>query len=107
MGEKEPKTRWLIAILGFVTLGIGYYMAATVVDPVEALVLFFVAVVLVIIATYCLFTAGSIAVLKIMRKNRRFYYKANHFISVSGMMYRMKQNAGGGWPASACCPPGC
>lgn len=95
VGEKEPKTRWLIALLGFVTLGIGYYMAATVVDPVEALVLFFVAVVLVIIATYCLFTAGSIAVLKLMRKNKRFYYKANHFISVSGMMYRMKQNAAG------------
>jgi len=95
VGEKEPKTRWLIALLGFVTLGIGYYMAATVEDPVEALVLFFVAVILVIIATYCLFTAGSIAILKIMRRNKRFYYKANHFISVSGMMYRMKQNAAG------------
>lgn len=95
VGEKEPKTRWVIALLGFVTLGIGYYMAAMIEDPVEALAFFFVAVILVIVATYCLFTAGSIAVLKLLRRNKKFYYQPNHFISISGMMYRMKQNAAG------------
>lgn len=95
VGEKEPKTRWLLALLGAATLGAGYYMAAVIEDPVEAMAFFFVAVVLVIIGTYCLFTAGSIVILKLMRRSKRFYYKANHFISVSGMMYRMKQNAAG------------
>lgn len=95
VGEKEPKTRWLIALLGAVTLGIGYYLAATIENPVDALVFFFVAVILVIIGTYCLFTAGSIAILKLLRRNKKFYYQPNHFISVSGMMYRMKQNAAG------------
>ena len=95
VGEKEPKTRWLLALLGFVTLGIGYYMAAVIEEPIEALAFFFVAVILVIIATYCLFTAGSIAVLKLLRRNKKFYYQPNHFISISGMMYRMKQNAAG------------
>lgn len=95
VGEKEPKTRWVIALLGFVTLGIGYYMAAMIENPVEALMFFFVAVILVIVATYCLFTAGSIAILKLMRRNKKFYYQPDHFISISGMMYRMKQNAAG------------
>ena len=95
VGEKEPKTKWIMTIVGFLFLGIGYYIAATVESPIDAFTLFFLAVILVIIGTFCLFTAGSIAVLKLMRKNRKFYYKANHFISVSGMMYRMKQNAAG------------
>ena len=95
VGEKEPKTKWVMTVAGFVFLGIGYYMAATVEDPVDALELFFLAVILVIIATYLLFTAGSIAILKLMRRKKRFYYQTNHFITVSGMMYRMKQNAAG------------
>lgn len=95
VGEKEPKTRWILTIVGFVFLGAGYYLAATVENPIDAMVFFFLAVILVVIATYCLFTAGSIAILKFMRKRKRFYYKRNHFISVSGMMYRMKQNAAG------------
>ena len=94
VGEKEPKAKWLTAILGFVCLGAGYYIAVTV-KNVEALTFFFVAVVLVIVGTYLVFTAGSIALLKILKKNKGYYYKTNHFISVSGMIYRMKQNAVG------------
>ncbi len=94
-GEKEPKTKLILAILGFVCVGTGYYIAIVTKSPLQALTLFFLAVVLVIIGTYCLFTAGSIAVLKLMRKNKKYYYKTSHFISVSGMIYRMKQNAVG------------
>lgn len=95
MGEKEPKTRWLLAIIGAALLGTGYWIAVTITNPVQAVTLFFFAVILVILGTYCLFTAGSIALLKLLRKNRRFYYKPNHFIAISGMIYRMKQNAVG------------
>lgn len=95
VGEKEPKTKWFAAILGALCLGTGYTIALKVADPIAALFFFFIAVVLVIIGTYLLFGAGSIALLKILRKNKKFYYKTNHFISISGMMYRMKQNAAG------------
>ncbi len=94
-GEKEPKTRWLLAVVGILALGGGYAIALFVENPVDVLILFFVAVILVILGTYCLFTAGSIAVLKLMRKNKNYYYKTRHFTSVSGMIYRMKQNAVG------------
>lgn len=94
-GEREPKTKWILAILGFLALGAGYWIAVTVESPMDALALFFVAVLAVIIGTYCLFTAGSIAVLKLMKKNKSFYYRPNNFVSVSGMIYRMKQNAVG------------
>ena len=94
-GEKEPKTKWLMTIFGIVCIGIGYYLAITVKDPVMVIIIFFIAVILVIIGTYLLFTAGSIALLKLLRKNKGYYYKTRHFISVSGMIYRMKQNAVG------------
>lgn len=94
-GEKEPKAKWLLALLGVAALAAGYYIAITVDNPIASLEKFLIAVVLVIIATYLLFTAGSIALLKLLRKNERFYYKPRHFISVSGMIYRMKQNAAG------------
>lgn len=95
VGEKEPKAKWVMAILGACCLGAGYYMAVTIKNPVKALTMFFLAVILVIVGTYLIFTAGSIAVLKLLKKNKRYYYKTRHFISVSGMMYRMKQNAVG------------
>ena len=95
VGEKEPKTKVLQTIIGLLCLGAGYYIALTTESPLEALTLFFVAVVLVMIGTYSLFTAGSVALLKIMRKNKRYYYKPKNFISVSSMIYRMKQNATG------------
>lgn len=94
-GEKEPKTKWLLAIIGLICLGTGYYMSVSIQDPVTAFVFFMVAVILVVIGTYMLFTAGSIVILKLLRKNKRYYYKTNHFISVSNMIYRMKQNAVG------------
>jgi len=95
LGEKEPKTKWLMTIIGVICLVAGYYIAVTTEAPLEALHLFFIAVIFVIIGTYCLFTAGSIALLKMLKKNKKYYYKANHFTAVSGMIYRMKQNAVG------------
>ena len=95
VGEKEPKTKLLMAITGAICLGIGYYIAITTESPLDALILFFVAVILVIIGTYLLFNAGSIALLKLLRKNKNYYYKTKHFTSISGMIYRMKQNATG------------
>lgn len=94
-GEREPKVKWLLAILGILTLGTGYFIAQTVKSPMMAIGEFFIAVILVIAGTYFLFTAGSIAILKMLKKNKRFYYQSRHFISVSGMIYRMRQNAVG------------
>lgn len=94
-GEKEPKTKWLLALIGLICLGTGYYMSVSIQDPVTAFAFFMVAVILVVIGTYMLFTTGSIVILKLLRKNKRYYYKTNHFISVSNMIYRMKQNAVG------------
>lgn len=92
-GEKEPKNRWLLALGGLLCLGAGYGLALWVQNPMDAFVLFFLAVILVIVGTYLLFSAGSIALLNMLQKNRRFYYQTSHFISVSGMKYRMKANA--------------
>ena len=94
-GEKEPKTKWVLAILGLLCLAAGYIMTLMVKTPFEAVAVFFVAVILVIIGTYALFTAGSIVLLKLLRKRKKFYYNPRNFISVSGMIYRMKQNAAG------------
>ena len=94
-GEREPRAKWIIALLGLACLGAGYYIAVTTTDVIQAMFLFFVAVVLVIVGTYLLFTAGSIALLKLLKRNKRYYYKTRHFTAVSGMMYRMKQNAVG------------
>lgn len=94
-GEKEPKAHWLLAILGAGLLGAGYYMSLSIQNPMDALVLFFVAVVLVILGTYLLFIVGITAMLKLLKKNKSFYYKTRHFTTVSGMLYRMKQNAAG------------
>ena len=96
VGEREPKTKAFMAILGVLCLGSGYALSIlSSREPVLAISLFFVAVLLVIIGTYFLFTAGSIALLKLLRRNKNYYYKTSHFISVSGMLYRMKQNAVG------------
>lgn len=95
VGEKEPKTKLLLVLLGLVTLGAGYFIALTTEAPLQALMLFFLAVILVIVGTYCLFTAGSIAFLKAMKHRKDYYYQPKHFIGVSGMLYRMKQNAVG------------
>ena len=94
-GEREPKTKWLLALVGFVSMAAGYYLSVTVQDPLRALGIFFIAVMLVIIGTYALFTAGSIWVLKALRRNKKFYYQPRHFTAVSGMLHRMKRNAAG------------
>lgn len=95
VGEKEPKSKWLMAIIAVGCLAVAYYIAITTENPLNVLSLFFVAVLLVIAGTYLLFIAGSIVFLKMLRKNKKFYYNKKHFAAVSGMIYRMKQNAGG------------
>ncbi len=95
VGEKEPKANWFLTIVGVLFLGAGYAVAMLVDNPGMAVAVYFLAVFAVIIGTYCLFTSVSIAVLKALRRNKRYYYKAKHFISVSGMLYRMKRNAVG------------
>ncbi len=94
-GEREPKAKWMLAVLGFVLLGAGYLIALRKQDPIEAIPNFMIASLLVILATYLIFTTGSVALLKLLKKNKHFYYQTNHFISLSGLMYRMKQNAMG------------
>ena len=94
-GEKEPKSRWLLVIVGVAALGNGNWIALTTEAPLEVLLKFFIAVICVIIGTYALFIAGSIVVLKMLRKNKAYYYNPKHFTSVSGMIYRMKQNGAG------------
>lgn len=94
-GEREPKTKRLLVVLGLLALGGGYFLSWKVQRPEEALALFFLAVVLVMIGTYCLFTAGSVAVLKALRSNPGYYYQTRHFTAVAGLLHRMKQNAVG------------
>lgn len=95
VGQKPPKAKWVLTVVGILTLGAGYVMSLLTEDIMTAVFLFMIAVILVIIGTYCLFTSGSITMLKIMQKNKRFYYKTSHFTGVSGMIYRMKANAVG------------
>lgn len=92
-GEKEPVAKWLMALIGFICLGAGYYLAVTTESPIKAITIFLLAVILVMAGTYLLFTAGSIVILKFLRCRKSFYYRTGNFISISGMLYRMKQNA--------------
>lgn len=94
-GEKPPKANYFLAVTGVLLLGLAYYIALFTEDPTAALLLFFVAVILVIIATYLLFVSASVALCRLLQKNKKYYYKTNHFISVSQMAYRMKRNGAG------------
>ena len=94
-GEKPPKANWLVGLAGVIILGIAYYIALTIESPVTALVIFFVAAGMVVVATYFLFGAGSVVMCRLLQKNKRYYYKANHFVSVSSMTYRMNRNGAG------------
>lgn len=94
-GERQPKANWLLAVLGVLLLGAGYWLAVTIEDPVSALTWFFVAVILVILGTYACFIAGSVALLRLLRRIRRFYYRPSHFITVGSMAHRMRQNGAG------------
>lgn len=95
VGEKPPKANWLLAVLGLVILIAAYYLALRVEEPITAIVFFFWAVMMVIIATYLLFVSGSVALCRLLQKNKNYYYKTRHFISVSSMVYRMKRNGAG------------
>ncbi len=95
VGERVPKLTWAFAVLGVILLTVAYYLAVSIDEPLTALVWFFVAVLLVIVATYLLFIAGSVVFCKLLQKNKKYYYKKNHFVSVSSMVYRMKRNGAG------------
>lgn len=94
-GEKAPKANWLFALFGMIILVFAYIIAVTIQSPINALLMFFVAVIMVIAATYLLFISGSVAFCKILQKNKKYYYKTNHFVSVSSMVFRMKRNGAG------------
>lgn len=95
VGEKPPKGNWILGILGLGCLVVAYYLAVTVADPVSALSMFFIAVILVIFGTYLIMIAGSVLFCRLLQKNKRYYYKVNHFVSISSMVYRMKRNGAG------------
>lgn len=95
VGEKPPKGNWILGILGLGCLVVAYYLAVTVADPVSALGMFFIAVILVIVGTYLIMIASSVLFCRLLQKNKRYYYKANHFVSISSMAYRMKRNGAG------------
>ena len=95
VGEKPPKARWILAALGAVLLAAAYYLAVSIEDPMEAMVWFFVAVLMVIVGTYLLFIAGSVALCRLLQKKKKYYYKTEHFVSVSSMSYRMNRNGAG------------
>ena len=94
-GEKAPRANWVVAVLGAIILGVAYYLAVSIKSPLSALTVFFVAVIMVIVATYMLFISGSVALCRVLQKNKSYYYKKNHFVSVSSMVYRMKRNGAG------------
>ena len=94
-GEKPPRANWFLGLLGFILLGVAYYMAVTIKEPLMALALFFVAVVLVILATYLIMISGSVLLCRQLQKNTAYYYNPRHFVSVSSMAYRMKRNGAG------------
>ncbi len=94
-GEKPPKANWAFALAGILILGGAYYLAVSIQAPLTALSLFFVAVLMVILATYLLFIAGSVTLCRLLQKNKNYYYKSAHFVSVSSMAFRMKRNGAG------------
>ena len=94
-GEKPPRSNWVLGILGFASLGAGYFIALRIQQPMSALMWFLAAVILIMIGTYLLLIAGSVILCRMLQKNKNYYYRTNHFVSVSSMMYRMKRNGAG------------
>lgn len=94
-GEKPPKGNWFFGILGVLILAAAYYIAVTIDDPIMAIEVFFIAVLMVVIGTYLVMISGSVMFCRILQKNKKYYYKSNHFVSVSSMVYRMKRNGAG------------
>ena len=95
VGEKPPKANYLFGIAGILILAGAYYIALSIKSPLIAMAWFFLAVCMVIVATYLLFISGSVMLCRLLQKNKRYYYKPNHFVSVSSMVYRMKRNGAG------------
>lgn len=95
VGERPPKSQWLLVIPGLALLLGAYYIAATINDPIQAMLLFFLAVIMVILSTYLLFISGSVTLCKTLQKDEKFYYKKRNFVSVSSLTYRMKRNGAG------------
>lgn len=95
LGEKPPKANFVFGFLGIIILAAAYAVAVTIKDPVSAVLSFFFAVIAVIVATYLIFIAGSVMICRLLQKNKKYYYKPNHFVSVSSMAYRMKRNGAG------------
>ncbi len=94
-GEKPPKANWIFGLAGIVILGGAYYIAISIKEPLSAFVWFFIAVIMVIVATYLIFIAGSVTVCRLLQKSKSYYYNKRHFVSVSSMAYRMKRNGAG------------
>lgn len=94
-GEKPAKANPILGGLGVLVLGVAYYLAVSIEQPLQALTVFFIAVLMVIAATYLIFIAGSVVMCRLLQKNKRYYYKPEHFVSVSSMAYRMKRNGAG------------
>lgn len=94
-GEKAGRFLSIRALIGVVILGFAYYISQSIESPIKALGWFFVAVLLVVIATYILFDAGSIALLRFLKNRKTFYYRPINFISVSNLIFRMRKNAMG------------
>lgn len=94
-GEKPPKANWFIAGAGAVILAAAYYIAVSIEDPFSAMTYFFTAVIMVIAATYMLFISGSVTLCRLLQKNKKYYYRPGHFVSVSSMAFRMKRNGAG------------
>lgn len=95
VGEKPPKANWVLAVIGVLLLAVAYDIALSIKQPLLAMLWFAAAVVMVIVATYLLFISGSVAICRLLQKNKKYYYKPNHFVSVSSMVYRMKRNGAG------------
>ena len=95
VGEKPPRANWALGLLGVIVLGAAYWLAISVKQPITAMVWFFAAVIMVIIATYLIMISGSVLLCRVLQKNRRWYYTPAHFVSTSSMAYRMKRNGAG------------
>lgn len=95
VGEKPPKAKWVLTLIGALLLGGAYYLAVAMAAPIQAVTMFFIAVIMVIIATYILFISGSVSLCRGLQKNKKYYYRADHFVSLSSMVFRMKRNGAG------------
>ncbi len=95
MGEKPPRAKWVLTAAGAVLLAGAYALAVSIREPLAALLWFFTAVIMVILATYMLFISGSVTLCRSLQRNKRYYYQPQHFVSVSSMAYRMKRNGAG------------